>query len=61
MLRLDEPTQGVAVVGVFSMGDDARAVASIFFYGDAADAAAAEQENWTRWLAGLLQPVPGRV
>jgi uncharacterized protein YndB with AHSA1/START domain len=62
MLRLDEPTQGVAVVGVFSMGDEARAVASIFFYGDAAaDAAAAEQENWTRWLAGLLQPVPGRV
>ena len=37
-------------------------MASVFLYGaDAADIAAAEQAKWTRWLAGLLQPVTDRV
>ncbi len=62
MLRLDEPADGIAVIGSFSMGDEARGMASLYFYGpDAADTAAAEQAKWTRWLTGLLQPVPDPV
>jgi uncharacterized protein YndB with AHSA1/START domain len=56
MLRLDEPGDGIAVIGMFRMGDEARAVASIYFYGpNAADTAAREQENWTSWLRGVLE------
>ncbi len=62
MLRLDEPGEGVAVIGSCMVGDQARGMASVFFYGnDAADIAAAEQAKWTRWLAGLLQPAGNRV
>lgn len=62
MLRLDEPGQGVAVIGSCIVGDEARGMATVFLYGaDAADTAAAEQAKWTRWLAGLLQPVPDSV
>lgn len=62
MLRLDEPGQGVAVIGSCMVGDEARGMATVFLYGaDAADTAAAEQAKWTRWLAGLLQPVPDSV
>jgi uncharacterized protein YndB with AHSA1/START domain len=62
MLRLDEPSDGIAVIGSCQVGDEARGMVSVFFYGaDAADTAAAEQAKWTRWLAGLLQPAPDRV
>jgi uncharacterized protein YndB with AHSA1/START domain len=56
MLRFDEPADGIAVFGSFSMGDEARAVASIFFYGsDAAETAAAEQARWADWLRGAFE------
>jgi hypothetical protein len=62
MLRLAEPAEGIAVIGSFAMGDEACGMASIYFYGaDVADTAAAEQAEWTRWLAGLLQRVPDPV
>ncbi len=62
MLRLDQPGEGIAMIGSCQMGDEARGMASVFLYGaDAADTAAAEQAKWTRWLAGLLQPVGDRV
>jgi uncharacterized protein YndB with AHSA1/START domain len=56
MIKLDQPADGVAVLGTFAMGDGARAVASIFFYGvNAAEIAAAEQAKWNRWLCALLE------
>jgi hypothetical protein len=62
VLRLDEPGDGIAVIGTFQMGDQARGVASIFFYGgEPPDIAAAEQTKWTTWLSDVLQRVPDRV
>ncbi|HJT92544.1 MAG TPA: hypothetical protein VJ777_11455 [Mycobacterium sp.] len=59
MLRLDEPAQGIALIGSFSMGDEARGMASIYFYGPgAAETAAAENPKWTTWLRGVLQGEP---
>jgi uncharacterized protein YndB with AHSA1/START domain len=46
MLRIDEPAQGIAVVGACTVGDEGRAMASIYLYGpDAADIAASEQQK----------------
>ena len=61
MLRLDEPGDGIALFGTFQIGHEARGVASIFFYGDPTDIAAAEQTKWTTWLSDVLQRVPDRV
>jgi hypothetical protein len=56
MVRLDEPCEGIAVIGSFSMGDEARGMASLFLYGpNAADSAAAEQTKWAAWLRGVLE------
>ncbi|MCT7658761.1 SRPBCC family protein [Mycobacterium deserti] len=56
MLRLDEPHEGVAVIGSCDMGGEARGMASIFFYGpQASDTAAAEQKKWTDWMRGVLE------
>lgn len=56
MIRIDEPAPGVAILGACMMGDEARAMASVYFYGaDAAATAEAEQPQWTSWLRGLLQ------
>jgi hypothetical protein len=46
----------VAVLGTFAMGDAARAVVSVFFYGaNAAEIAAAERAKWNGWLCALLE------
>jgi uncharacterized protein YndB with AHSA1/START domain len=59
MLRLDEPGDGIAVIGSFQAGDESRGMASVFFYGeDAADIAAREQPKWAAWLRGLLEREP---
>jgi uncharacterized protein YndB with AHSA1/START domain len=56
MVRIDEPAPGVAVIGTCLMGDEPRAMAGIYFYGDGAgETAAAEQPRWTSWLRGLLE------
>jgi uncharacterized protein YndB with AHSA1/START domain len=56
MLRIDKPAQGIAVVGACTVGDEGRAMVSIYLYGpDAADVAASEQPKWTSWLRGLLE------
>jgi uncharacterized protein YndB with AHSA1/START domain len=55
MIRLDEPGEGVAVIGSCTVGGEGRAIASIFLYGTrAADIATAEHMNWTTWLRGLF-------
>jgi hypothetical protein len=56
MIRLDEPAEGIAVVGTCQMGDDASGIVSLFFYGvEAAQIAASEQPKWNEWLADHLQ------
>jgi hypothetical protein len=51
VLRLEQPGDGIAVLGTYRMGDEARVSTSIFFYGDDANELAdAEQARWTTWL-----------
>ena len=51
-LRLAQPGDGIAVLGTYRMGDEARVSSSIFFYGgDAEELAAAEQARWSTWLS----------
>ena len=55
MIRLDEPSDGIAVVGTCQLGDQASGVVSLYLYGDgAAQLAAEEQAKWRQWLAELL-------
>ena len=62
MISLDEPTEGIAVIGTYRMGDEARGGVTMFFYGEnAAVTATAERAKWSAWLGELLQPVPDRV
>jgi uncharacterized protein YndB with AHSA1/START domain len=59
MLRIEEPAAGVAVIGSCSIGDEARAIATLYLYGaDAGEIAAAEQPKWASWLRGLLEGDP---
>ncbi|MGH3674838.1 MAG: SRPBCC family protein [Mycobacterium sp.] len=54
MIRIDEPAEGVAVIGTCQMGDEASGIVSAFFYGAAAaQTAASEQPKWSGWLAEL--------
>ncbi|HEX7825548.1 MAG TPA: SRPBCC domain-containing protein [Mycobacterium sp.] len=54
-LRLEDPGQGIAVLGAYRMGDEARVSTSIFFYGDhAEELASAEQARWTAWLSNRV-------
>lgn len=55
MVRLDHPGNGIAVVGMYPMGDAARAMVSLYRYGDAAaDTAADQRQVWAQWLDGVL-------
>ncbi|MGV0722616.1 hypothetical protein ABQF17_12935 [Mycolicibacterium elephantis] len=55
MLRVDEPAPGVAIVGACTVAGQARVMATVYLYGDAAaDVAAAEQPKWSEWLRGVL-------
>ena len=55
MLRLTAPAPGVAVIGSFDMGDQARVMVSIYFYGPTADdTAVSEQPKWKTWMAELM-------
>lgn len=59
MIRIDEPSPGVAFVGTCTVGDAARASASMYFYGpEAASTASVEQQKWTTWLRGVLEGEP---
>jgi uncharacterized protein YndB with AHSA1/START domain len=55
MIRLDEPSDGIAIVGTCQMGEAASGVVSLYLYGEsAAELAAAEQPKWEQWLAEVL-------
>jgi uncharacterized protein YndB with AHSA1/START domain len=51
LLRLDQPAQGIALVGAYKCGGPIMASINLYFYGDgAADVAAREEARWSAWL-----------
>ena len=59
LLRLDEPTLGVAHLFAMTMDEQTLISLRIYFYGEQAASAASEQEpSWRQWL-GRLFPSAG--
>ncbi|XXX74460.1 SRPBCC domain-containing protein [Sorangium sp. So ce134] len=55
LLRLEQPAQGVALLGSYPWKDKARVAVSVFCYGDRATQTAAELEpRWRAWLEALF-------
>ncbi|MGV9798722.1 SRPBCC family protein [Mycobacterium sp. NPDC003449] len=55
MIGLDEPCGGTAVIGSCPVGEEARAIVSMYLYGaQAAATAAAEQSGWSAWIGELI-------
>ena len=51
LVRLDDPTPGIASLSMFMMGEQTHVMLSLFFYGaDAAERAAAHEPTWRAWL-----------
>ncbi len=51
LLRLEQPAQGIALLGSYRLEDKARVAVCLFFYGDRAAELAAELEpRWRAWL-----------
>jgi len=51
LLRIDEPSPGIALVGTYAADADTRVSACRYFYGDDATALAVEREpRWREWL-----------
>jgi hypothetical protein len=59
LVRLDRPGPGIAVVGAYAMGETARAMVSLYLYGDAAAGMVAPQQQvWSQWLDRVLDRDP---
>ena len=51
MLRLEQPVPGIALIGTYVWGDTVQVAASLYFYGDGAQAALTrEAPVWQGWL-----------
>jgi hypothetical protein len=51
LLRLDNPGEGAAALGVVTFGGSVMVTLSFFFYGDqAASIVAREQSRWQAWI-----------
>lgn len=51
LVRLQEPSTGVALTGAFRWGEQTQVAVSLFFYGEDAARIAAEQSAvWTAWM-----------
>jgi uncharacterized protein YndB with AHSA1/START domain len=51
LLRLDEPTHGVAMLGAFDCGGAVMATVSLYLYGKgAAEAIARDEPRWRAWM-----------
>lgn len=64
LLRLEEPTPGMAHLFAFAMGGPVIVVARVYLYGDQAPSAAAQAEpQWQAWLHQHFPPItdPGAV
>jgi len=50
-MRLDSPSPGVAIVGMYGTGTQVNASMTVLFYGDTADEhSAASERLWRAWL-----------
>ena len=62
MVRLDEPSPGIAVLGGCVAGGQTRLMVSLYLYGEAAaDTAESETPKWRAWMAQLThadRPAP---
>lgn len=56
MLRLDEPAEGIAVIGLYTIGGTAHAMVTLYLYGDDAARFAGDREVWQRWLQNTSTP-----
>lgn len=57
MLRLEEPCEGIALIGAYTWDGQTRGAASLYLYGeDAARIVDAAREEWASWLQRLLKP-----
>ncbi|QDT53493.1 hypothetical protein Pan44_15150 [Caulifigura coniformis] len=55
MLRIDRPSEGIAVVGTYQRGGEARGVVLLYLYGEGAAGTVQQlQEEWSAWIKGLL-------
>lgn len=56
-LRLDSPSPGVALFGVFGWDGKSHVSANLYFYGESCEALAAEQNRlWEAWFAKAYPP-----
>jgi uncharacterized protein YndB with AHSA1/START domain len=52
VVRLLQPNPGIAIIGLYEMGDGVNVSASLYFYGDdAAATAQASEQLWRNWLS----------
>ncbi len=57
LMRLEAPSPGVAVAGVYDLGPKVMASLTMFVYGDDAErTAAASEARWRPWLAEAVLP-----
>lgn len=56
MLVVDKPAPGVVLASAMDCMGMRMATLQAFYYGPRAPAAAAQQEQWQQWLAGLFPP-----
>lgn len=60
LLRLEDPTPGIASLGAFAMGNQACLSISFYLYGDQAPAAAARDEPlWRTWMSEQFPAAAG--
>jgi len=59
ILKIDQPMDGIAIIGSFKRGDEARGVVLIYLYGAGAQACLKQsQQEWTDWFTRLLSTAP---
>jgi hypothetical protein len=55
IVKIDQPLDGMALVGSFQRGDESRGLVVLYLYGDNAAAVVQQsQEEWSAWLKRLL-------
>jgi hypothetical protein len=59
VLRLEQPSPGIALVGTYDRGGSTTVSVSRYFYGDDAEARAVDPEaSWRSWLAQSFTSAP---
>lgn len=56
LVRLEQPAEGIALIGTYTYGQVARGMISLYLYGaNAAKAADATRDDWATWLGNLFE------